>query len=102
MIHRKFTMYAWGILTHGEIHARGEFLSVGPHLHLSGEGVDVDGERLADDLIHARLFELLLQILPSFVGAILGIAATLVFRGTQFLDNLFVMRQILRVQLHGD
>ena len=101
VIHREFPAHARGVLPHREIHPRCEFLPVGPHLHLAVEGVDVDGEGLQRDLIDTGLLILFFQVLAGLVGPASGVAATLVSGGTEFLDNPFVMRRVLRRQLHG-
>ena len=90
--------HAGRVLAHREIDARGQLPAVNGHFHLAGEGVDVDSERLAPHFVHARFLVLFQQVLPRLVGAAVGIAAPLVFRGVQLLDNPFVVRQILRVQ----
>ena len=101
MIHWKLAVHSGGILSHGVIHTGGQLLPIGPEFHLATEGVDVDGKRLADDFIHTGFLELFLKVFPRLVGTVSGIAATLVLGGTQLLDNLLVMRQILGIQLHG-
>ena len=69
-------------------------------LHLARESVDVDGERLVNDEVCTGIFEFFMDVFSSHVGTIFGITTTLVLLGTQLLDNLFVVRQILGIQLH--
>jgi hypothetical protein len=56
---------------------------------------------LAGDRIDPGLAIGFLQVLAGLVGPAAGIAAPLEPRGTQILDDLLVLRQILGVQLHG-
>ena len=97
VVHRELALDAGGILPHGEIDARAELLSIGPHFYVAGEGVDVDGERLERDSIGPGLAEFFLQVLAGLVGAAFGVASALVLCAAQFLDDLFEMRQVLRV-----
>ena len=94
-------VHARRILAHGEIHPRSQCTAVHRHLHFLRKSIDVQLEGLTYHLIGTGLLKLLFQIFTSFVGSTIRIAASLVFCGTQLLDNLFVMVQILCVQLHG-
>ena len=101
VIHRKLALDARRILAHGKIDSGSELLPVRPELHYAGEGVDVDRERLEGHFIGTGLDELLLQILPGLVGPAPGIAAALVSGAAEFLYHAFVMREVLRLHLHG-
>ena len=89
--------HARRVLAHGEIDARGKFATIHRHFHFAWKRVNVNGERLAGNLVDACLLVFFQQVLSSLVGPAVGITATLVLCGTQFLDNPFVMRQILRL-----
>ena len=89
--------HARRVLAHGEIDARGQFATIHRHFHFAWKRVDVNGERLAGNLVNACLLVLLQKVFSRLVGPAVGIAAPLVLRRTQLLDNPFVMRQILRL-----
>ena len=101
VIDRELAAHPRRILSHGEIHARREFLAIRPEFHLSGKGVDVDGERLERDRVGTGFDKLLLQILSCLVRAALGVAASLKPGRTEFLHDPLVKRQVLRLHLHG-
>ena len=101
VIDRKFPAYAGGVLPHRKVYAGLQLFAVGPHFHLAGEGVDVDGERLERDGVGPGLPIFLLKVFPGLVGPVLGIAPPLILGGTQFLYDPFVVRQVLRVDLQG-
>ena len=94
VINSKLAMYARRIFSHREVNARSELLAVGPHLHVTAESVDVDSERLANDLIYTDVLKLLLKILSCQGYAVTGISPALIFLGAQLFDDLFVMFQI--------
>ena len=41
IIDGKLAMYARRVLSHGEIYASAQLLAIGPHLHITAEGIDV-------------------------------------------------------------
>ena len=94
VINSKLAMYARRILSHREINAWSELLAIGPHLHVTAECVDVDSERLANNLVNTDVLKLLLKILSSQGYTVTGISPALIFLGAQLLNNLFVMFQI--------
>ena len=53
---------------HGEIDTRSQLLAIYRNLHLAGEGVDIQFERLADDLVCTGLYKLLLKMEVSVDG----------------------------------
>ena len=95
-------MCAWRELSHSEVDARNLLLPVNTQLHLSGEGVDVQLERLDGDFVGTRFLECLLQVAASLVGSVAGIASPLVLGGGELLDHPLVRGHVLRIGLHAD
>ena len=103
VIDRKGPFHARTELPDGEIRSRDHFPTVDGEFHIPGEGIDVQGEMLAGDRIDTGLAVGLLQVFTGFVRAAAGIAAALEPRGTQILDDLFILRQVLGAPWqHGD
>ena len=92
MIHRECAVYAGRVFPHGIIDARGQFFAIGPKFHLPTERVDVDGKRLAYQLIDTNFLKFLLQIFSGLIGTVFGITAALVLGGAQLLDDLLIIR----------
>ena len=100
-IDSKGSFHARAVLAYGEIRPGNHSPSVDRKLHIPGEGIDVQGEMLAGNRIDTGLSVGLLQILAGLVGPVAGIAASLVPPGTQILDDLFILRQVLGFRLQG-
>ena len=58
-------------------------------------GCDEAGRGCLAGSVYAAAVKFFIKVLAGHVGTVFGIAATLVFFGTQFFDDLFVMLQIL-------
>ena len=78
VIKPKLTLDAWVELAHGEVNARNLLLPVDPHLHFSWECVDIQRKRLTEDPVNTHLGKLFGKIIPSLVGTVFGVTATLV------------------------
>ena len=85
----------------GKIYSRDQPSAIYAYIHLARKGVYIQFERLADNLVSTNLGKLLGNPTAGLVRPVLGITATLKFCGTEFLDNLLVMYQILSANLHS-
>ena len=101
MIDEELALHARRILSHREIHASAQFLTISPYLHLPAERIDIQLEGLERHFVYASLLELSLKIHSCLIGTILGVAATLILGAAQFLNHSFIMCQVLRTNHCG-
>jgi hypothetical protein len=63
----------------------------GPHLHLAAEGIDIQFERLQRHCVNTCLLKFPLQIFSCLIGAILGVAASLILGTAQFFNHSLIL-----------